>query len=186
MAGAKTELRERSQLRVLIATARDALAEQVLEKLGARFELVHDRVDEPKALHDALGRQPWDVVVCDPPAGEGVEHCIGVIQAARKRGIPVIGAWLEADDSRAAPLLQAGAQGVLDGSRLDLLVPMVERELATARAWRDHAIDSLVRWAPDPLLVIGAEGRILRVSAAGQWNRRGASAGTGESPERCG
>lgn len=156
------------RVRLLLATEREALAGAVLEKLTPVFQVAHERVDSPNALAEALGRHPWDAVICDPPAGNDAEHCVGAIKAASRHGVPVIVISPRADDARAAPLLEAGAQALVEETRLDLLVPTIVRELAEARQRRDRTVDSLVRWAPDPLLIIDADGRILRVSALAQ------------------
>lgn len=163
-----TQQRTPERVRLLLATDRDALAEAVLTRVGAAFEVVSERVTTQVALAAALEREAWDIVVCDPGSAGSDCRWASALSSQAGESPRVLAVSLEEDESRAAELLRAGARAALGPSQFTHIVPVIERELADARAQHTRSVESIVRNAPDPVLIIDSEGRIQRASALAQ------------------
>lgn len=106
----------------------DALA--LLRELeDSGYDLVHERVETPKALSSALEKDAWDVVVADYALKDF--GALEVFKAIKKRGLDlplIVVADLISDDV-AVSAVQAGVEDIIMKGNLARLVPAVERVL---------------------------------------------------------
>jgi PAS domain S-box-containing protein len=102
------------------------------------FELTVERVEIAMAMHNALDRATWDLVIADYhlPAFSAA----GALQILKERDldIPFIIISGIIDEETAVASLKAGAHDFVVKDNLARLVPAVERELREAEVRRQH------------------------------------------------
>ena len=131
------KLEMRRKLRVLIVEDSEVdalLIERALERGG--FAPKCQRVDNPHAMDDALGKHSWDVILTDHSmpqfsAPEALERVTN-----RGLDIPFIIVSGHIDEETAIKAMRAGAHDYVMKDRLARLVPVVERELREAEMRR--------------------------------------------------
>lgn len=147
-----------------------ALLERELQRGG--FELTVERVETAAAMHHALDRATWQIVISDyhlPTFG-----ATGALRILKERGldIPFIIISGIIDEETAVVSLKAGAHDFVLKDNLARLVPAVERELrdAEVRRQRKHVETALreseekyrivADHASDAILITEADGTI--------------------------
>jgi two-component system, cell cycle sensor histidine kinase and response regulator CckA len=116
-------------LRVLfIEDSQDDATLQVRLLQQAGYEVLHERVDSPESLSEALER-PWDIVISDysMPNFRGTD----ALKMVRQKGldVPFIFVSGTIGEDSAVAALKIGAQDYLMKSNLSRLIPSVQREL---------------------------------------------------------
>jgi PAS domain S-box-containing protein len=153
---------DRRKLRLLFAMRDDDFGTAVLGALGRVFDLTRRRAASPDAVRAALAQDEWDLVLCDPEAYE----CGAILASLRQnaKGTPFVAVTSNWDRSRPADLLRNGARAALDAALLGQLVPVIERELKDTFNRRAREIWTLLEFSPDPILIAGLDGRIVRAN----------------------
>ena len=160
-------------IRVLIAddSPYDAML-LVKELRRAGFAPRFDRVDTPDALATALGRESWDVVICEynmPQLG-----AMTVLKLVRERDpdLPVIVVSEVTGDEAAVAAMTAGALDYVLKHKPDRLSPAIDRALQQSESRRsrqqaegekrrteDH-LRLLIESSSDIITVLSAEGTV--------------------------
>ena len=126
-------------LRVLIVEDSVPDAELMLRALrGAGLEPVHERVDRPEAMRQALQRQSWDVVLSDYslPAFDA-PAALALLQDCSP-DVPFLVVSGSVGEDTAVALMKAGAADYVMKDRLARLAPAVTRAVEGARLRRDR------------------------------------------------
>jgi signal transduction histidine kinase len=127
-------------LRVLVAADGEAHFDLVTHELrAAGYLLVASRVDSAEAIARQLDEGSWDVVVSDWHLRE--LGAAAVVELVRDRGLdlPVIVVAGTVGEDTAGEAMKCGARDFLVADRLARLAPVIDRELADARARRERA-----------------------------------------------
>jgi PAS domain S-box-containing protein len=133
------------------------------------YDVTWERVETEETMRAALGRQPWDVVICDyhlphfdGPTAIKLLRCLGL-------DLPTIIVSGTIGEEVAVAAMKAGAHDYLMKGKLARLAPVVKRELEEAAVRRDHKqmgsdlIASELRYrrlfesAKDGILILDAE-----------------------------
>ena len=133
-------------LRVLFVEDREQDVDLlVLELRRGGYDPARERVDTPEAFGAALGRQAWDIILCDyrMPRFSALE----ALELFRERGVdvPFIVVSGTVGEETAVEALRAGAHDFMAKGKLARLIPAIERELreAASRAERKKMQDQL-------------------------------------------
>jgi diguanylate cyclase (GGDEF)-like protein len=118
------------------SSADEALVLRALADGG--YRVVHERVDGPVALTDALERQSWDIVVADYTMPAFPAGAIFDLLRQRDADLPLIFASNASGEEAAVAAMRIGARDYVVKSRLDRLVPAVDRELGESGARRER------------------------------------------------
>lgn len=168
---------DKTRLRVLIIEDSPDDAEIIVHMLGASWkEIQSRRVETAPQFIDALATPVWDVIISDYslPSFSAPE----ALSTLRERGItiPLIVVSGVIEDEKAVSLMRSGARDFLSKSKLDRLVPAIERELVESAmlAEREKArerfihekelSDSIIRCLPGVFYIFDESGKLLR------WN----------------
>jgi CheY-like chemotaxis protein len=102
------------------------------------YEVSFERVDTAGAFEFALGKGDWDVILSDyiMPQFNALEAL--ALYKASGRDIPFILVSGTVGEETAVVAMKAGAQDFLLKHKLARLVPILERELRSARQRREH------------------------------------------------
>jgi two-component system, cell cycle sensor histidine kinase and response regulator CckA len=127
------------QLRALIIEdAEDDVRLLVRELDKGGFHVVAHRVETAEALHQALAREPWDIILCDYvlPRFNGE----GALRMVRESGLdlPFIFVSGTIGEDTAVAAMKAGAHDYIMKDNLKRLVPAVRRELLDAMERKQH------------------------------------------------
>jgi PAS domain S-box-containing protein len=168
---------ERSKLRVLIIEDSPDDAEILVHTLGAGWKEIFSLcVETASAFVDALTTQVWDIIISDYSLPSfSAPRALSILG---EKGIttPLIVISGVIEDEKAASLMRAGARDFLSKSRLERLIPAIERELAESAmlAEREKArerfihekelADSIIRCLPGVFYIFDESGKFLR------WN----------------
>lgn len=108
------------------------LLEQELRRGG--FETRHARVENVAAFVEALGRERWDLILCDylVPGVDPAETIRTWRRLAPEVPLILVSTWL--DERAAAGLMELGARDYVPKLAPARLVPVVRRELRMAPA----------------------------------------------------
>jgi PAS domain S-box-containing protein len=122
-------------LKLLQVEDSESDAALIVRQLNASgFEVAAERVQDAKAMRDALARAPWEVVVSDfRMPGFDAHEALAVLQASG-RDIPFIVVSGTIGEDVAVALMKAGAHDYLMKDSLKRLGVAVERELREAEA----------------------------------------------------
>src|SRR2546426_3072213 len=126
-------------VRVLLVEDSASDAELMLRALGgAGLEPVHERVDRPEAMRQALQRQSWDVVLSDYslPAFDA-PAALALLQDCSP-DVPFLVVSGSVGEDTAVALMKAGAADYVMKDRLARLAPAVTRAVEGARLRRDR------------------------------------------------
>jgi PAS domain S-box-containing protein len=126
-------------LRVLIVEdSEDDMALLLRALRRGNYELSFERVDTAPAMHAALDRQPWDIIISDytMPQFSG-PAALNLLQQ-RKIDVPFIIVSGTIGEDMAVAAMKAGANDYIMKSNLTRLVPAIERELREAAGRREH------------------------------------------------
>ena len=131
------------QLLMIEDNEMDAILEtRELQRAG--LQLAVTRIDTEPALRDALGRQPWDVILCDftLPGFSGAD----ALRIAKETvpETPFIFVSGTIGEEAVAEAMRSGAQDYVMKDRLKRLTPAVTRELREAAARREARLAE--RW----------------------------------------
>src|SRR6266571_1564644 len=114
-------------------------AELMLRALrGAGLEPVHERVDNPEAMRQALKRQSWDVVLSDYSMPAFDAPAALVLLQQHSEDIPFIVVSGSVGEDTAVAVMKAGAVDYVMKDRLARLAPAVTRAIDGARLRRDR------------------------------------------------
>jgi two-component system, cell cycle sensor histidine kinase and response regulator CckA len=118
----------KKSLNVLIVEDSEDDAQLMLRALRMNgYEVRHERVDTPEAMHDALATGTWDIVLSDSamPCFSGA----AALEMLKNKGldIPFILVSGTIGEERAVELMKAGAQEFISKGNLARLAPAVER-----------------------------------------------------------
>ena len=112
----------------------------VIDHLRKAGLVIDDRVQTGKEVEAALSRREWDVVIADwrlpqysAPAALQLLQSLGV-------DIPFVIVSGTLTEESAAETMRAGAKDYVTKGRLSRLVPIIEREMADARARRERQL----------------------------------------------
>src|SRR6266566_5746121 len=146
-----------------------------LERSG--FTPIWKRVDTIQSLRNALADETWDIAFSDHSMPSlGIRDALALVKE-QGLDVPFIvlsGAIKEED---AVAMLNAGAQDYVLKDNLSRLIPVVERELRSARVRRERAEiekvqlesqarkNAILESALDAIVTIDHEGKIF------EWNR---------------
>jgi PAS domain S-box-containing protein len=154
-----------TEVRALVVAREDGAARLALGVLAQAYAVVHEQVRSAEGLREALARERWDVLLCDPSqpiCDDCPRPC--ALRAADGNSPPLIAVSLDEDEKRAHALIRDGARAVIGQSQIDRLVPTVERALADARVRQAQRLQALLEFSADPVVVVDSEGRIVRVN----------------------
>src|SRR6266571_1297974 len=129
----------RTPLRVLIVEdSEDDMALLVRELRRGGYEPTFERVDTPAGMTAALGKNQWDVVICD----YSMPHFSGTdaLRLLRTEGseAPCIVLSGTIGDETAIAVLKQGAQDYVMKDNLKRLLPAIQRELGEAEQRRER------------------------------------------------
>jgi two-component system, cell cycle sensor histidine kinase and response regulator CckA len=129
-------------LRVLLVddSAHDAeLMVHHLESNG--YSVHHQRVCNAATMEEALGRDQWDLVLCDyAMPGFGVVPAIEVLRN-KKLDLPFIVVSGTIGEKVAVDVMKAGAHDFIPKDNLTRLAPAIDRELREAQVRTGRAVD---------------------------------------------
>ena len=118
------------ELRVLIVEdSEDDAALLLMELRRGRWKIVHERVDTPRAMADALAAHPWDLIIADYSMPYFSGPAALTMLRERAGDIPFILVSGQVGEETAVQAMKAGANEYLFKGDLQRLVPAVEREL---------------------------------------------------------
>src|SRR6266853_1028016 len=128
-----------TSLRVLIVEdSKDDMALVVRELRRGGYEPIFERVDTPAGMTAALGKNQWDVVICD----YSMPHFSGTdaLRLLRTEGseAPCIVLSGTIGDETAIAVLKQGAQDYVMKDNLKRLLPAIQRELGEAEQRRER------------------------------------------------
>ncbi len=167
-------------LRVLIAedSENDALL-LVRELTRAGYDPSYERVQSAPAMHAALDRQAWDLVIGDYSMPQFSGTAALKLLREREPDVPFIFVSGTIGEDVAVEAMRAGAQDYLNKGNLRRLVPAIERELRDVEGRRErrraeeelrrseHRFETVFRSCPVGITISTlAEGRYLDVNAA--------------------
>src|SRR6266849_6742686 len=126
-------------LRVLIVEdSEDDMALLVRELRRGGYEPTFERVDTPAGMTAALGKNQWDVVICD----YSMPHFSGTdaLRLLRTKGseAPCIVLSGTIGEETAIAVLKQGAQDYVMKDNLKRLLPAIQRELGEAEQRRER------------------------------------------------
>ena len=134
--------REGRPLRVLLVedSEKDAgLMVGHLESSG--YNVHHQRVCDAATMEDALGREQWDLVLCDYTMPNfDVVLAIGLLKK-KKLDLPFIVVSGTVGEKLAVEVMKAGAHDFIVKDNLARLAPAIERELREAQVRAQRAAD---------------------------------------------
>jgi PAS domain S-box-containing protein len=134
--------RETRPLRVLLVddSAHDAeLMVAHLESIG--FKVHHQRASNSATMEEAVGREPWDLVLCDyAMPGFNVASAIELLRN-KKLDLPFIVVSGTVGEKVAVEVMKAGAHDFILKDNLTRLAPAIDRELREAKARSQRAVD---------------------------------------------
>ncbi|HLA74870.1 MAG TPA: response regulator, partial [Gammaproteobacteria bacterium] len=110
----------------------------VLELERGGFELRWERIDNAAALHTALDKQPWNLVIADHSMPHFSAQSALELVKARGISIPFIIVSGTISDNAAAQIMKAGARDFIAKTNLARLAPSVRRVLEEAHAARER------------------------------------------------
>ncbi len=107
----------------------------------AKYTVVHERVETPQALLDALTTSVWDIVIADYSLPS--MNALITLELVKKSGldIPVIVVSGVIGEETAVAAMRMGASDYLMKNNLSRLAPAVARELREAKARLSHQRD---------------------------------------------
>jgi diguanylate cyclase (GGDEF)-like protein len=108
--------------------------------------LTWERVDNKRDMAAALGREDWDVIICDHNMpGFDSRAALGIVQQSGK-DVPFIIYSGRISEQQAFSAMDQGVQDYVEKGNYSRLIPVIERELksASARRLARHA-DSRIR-----------------------------------------
>src|SRR5216683_642118 len=128
-----------TSLRVLIVEdSEDDMALVVRELRRGGYEPTFERVDTPAGMTAALGKNQWDVVICD----YSMPHFSGTdaLRLLRTKGseAPCIVLSGTIGEETAIAVLKQGAQDYVMKDNLKRLLPAIQRELGEAEQRRER------------------------------------------------
>jgi|GEM_PF-3882254 len=149
-------------LRCLIVEDSEPDSQIVLHQLReGGYEVTSERVDTPETMQAALGRQAWDIVICD----YRLPHFSGLaaleLAKAGAPDVPFILVSGTVDEETAVEAMRLGASDYLLKDRLARLVPAVQRELREAQARREHRQAEDERRLQSAALAAAANGIVI-------------------------
>jgi diguanylate cyclase (GGDEF)-like protein/PAS domain S-box-containing protein len=161
VSGSDIAATDRAKLRVLRFGPDAGILRLALTALGTAYTLQHRGVADMAALRDALQAEDWDLLLCDPAAVAC--DCRDALRLLNELGsdLMVVAVTEREEERVAAEIIAHGARAVLGRPRLGRLAPIVARELEDIRRRRLAELRALLQSSPDPMLVLGADGRIL-------------------------
>jgi DNA-binding NtrC family response regulator len=126
-------------LRMLLVEDDAADAELLLQHFRhGGYEVSCSRVDTAEGMQSALVQGPWDVVIADYSLpGFGALPALSILQSSGQ-DLPFIIVSGVVGEETAVAAMKAGAHDFVLKSRLERLVPALERELKDAEARREH------------------------------------------------
>ncbi|HEY0321200.1 MAG TPA: response regulator [Pyrinomonadaceae bacterium] len=151
-----------------------ALLTRHLSRAG--YDLISERVETREAMKAALESQEWDVILCDYSMPQFNALSALAVLKETELDIPFIIISGTVGEAVAVEAMRAGANDYLMKDNLVRLAPTIERELHEAenRRARKRAEESLkvseaelralFAAITDPIFVLDAEGRCLRIA----------------------
>jgi two-component system, cell cycle sensor histidine kinase and response regulator CckA len=133
----------REQLRALLVAESEPRAGLILAELRpSTREVIHERVDRPVGLRDALDLGSWDVVICDgSPSSLTALDGLALVKKI-DLDLPVVVILSEASGERLViEPLRGYAQSFVPHDRLGWLSPIVERELGVRERRKRHDLE---------------------------------------------
>jgi DNA-binding NtrC family response regulator len=128
----------KTALRVLLVEDSDLDAQSILRKLtAAGYQIESQRVECEVEFREALGKQRWDLIVCDYKLPRFNAPGALVIAMASELDIPFIVVSGAIDPEFVVEIMRQGAQDYLAKGDMARFVPVIERELreATRRSY---------------------------------------------------
>lgn len=124
-----------SALRVLVVEDSPDEAWLLIRALeAAGYAVAWERVDTAESLRAALGRERWDVILCDYVLpGFGGAEAVALVQSLGC-DVPLIIVSGQVGEEFAVAAMRAGAHDYVSKENLARLVPAVERELRDCKA----------------------------------------------------
>jgi two-component system, cell cycle sensor histidine kinase and response regulator CckA len=133
-------------IRILLAEDSEVDAELVARELKrAGFEPLMERIETREAMMAALGRQPWDLILCDYSMPRFSAPEAFSLLKSTELDIPFIIVSGTVGEEPAVEAMKLGVQDYLLKGRLARLAPAIEREL------RERDVRSARRRAEDAL-----------------------------------
>ena len=145
-----------------------------LERGG--YKVTFERVDTPEALHAALDRQPWDIVISD----YSMPHFSGTaaLKLLKEKGldVPFIFVSGTIGEDTAVAAMKGGAQDYIMKGNLRRLLPAVERELGEVQMRRERRraeesqarLVAIIEATTDLVGMTDAKGHVLYINQAGR------------------
>ena len=121
---------DKKTLHVLIVEDSEDDTELLLNTLRGEFaDILHERVENAAALHNALLRQWWDVIICDHnlPALDA-PTALRIVQESGSDTPFIVASGFITEDAAVATMM-AGAADMIGKDHLSRLVPAVKREV---------------------------------------------------------
>jgi PAS domain S-box-containing protein len=129
-------------LRVLLVEDSDRDAELMVHHLeSSGYKVHHQRVHNAATMEAALGREQWDLVLCDYVLpGFDVAPAIDLLKS-KKLDLPFIVVSGTVGEELAVEVMKAGAHDFIVKDKLARLAPAIERELREAQVRVQRAAD---------------------------------------------
>ncbi|MFA5262575.1 MAG: ATP-binding protein [Opitutaceae bacterium] len=145
----------KSALRVLLVEDSDLDAQLILRQLTtAGYRIEPQRVECEAEFREALGKQNWDLIVCDYKLPSFNAPDALAIALASELDIPFIVVSGTISPEFAVEMMRQGAQDYLAKGDLSRFVPAIERELREAALRKAHRATEEARKQAEQALLI--------------------------------
>jgi putative nucleotidyltransferase with HDIG domain len=130
-----------THLRILLIEDSPDDARLVIREIQrSGYEVESERVETPEAMRAALGRQPWDLIICDFSLPRF--SAPNALELLKKSGhdLPFIIVSGTIGEESAVNALKAGAHDFIIKGNFARLIPAIERELKEAEIRRERRV----------------------------------------------
>lgn len=144
---------QRRPVRMLLVEDSDLDAAWLIESLRrGGLDLAATHVESREGVVAALGRQPWDIVLCDYSMPSLSPNDVIALVRQHDPDLPLIVVTGTIGEEAAVALMHAGAADLVLKDRIARLRPAIERELAAAATRRKAHIIEAARQQADLVL----------------------------------
>ncbi len=134
--------REGRPLRVLLVEDSEKDAELMVSHLDSSgYNVHHQRVCDATAMEEALGREQWDLVLCDYRLPNFSVALASGLLKKKKLDLPFIVISGTVGEKLAVEVMKAGAHDFIVKDNLARLAPAIDRELREAQGRAQRAAD---------------------------------------------
>ncbi|MFH1594126.1 MAG: PAS domain S-box protein [Candidatus Omnitrophota bacterium] len=155
------------RLNVLIVEDSEDIAWIIAHKLNSGdYDVDWTRVETSEKMKEALDNKSWDLIIADyfMPNFSGEEAL--ALYKERGKNIPFIIVSSTISEEAALSLIRAGANGYIEKTRLERLVPCVEKELSIMALIKEkkeseEKFKTIFEYAPDCYYLSDLKGNLI-------------------------